>query len=230
MLQGTITNLFGEMVVVVAPYGLLSAPIPIPTATPMGFLSLVASSSHVSLDALRKLACRGVLSVASSRLASRPARPAANIPRTDRPSLESIRPTGARLPRGVKEDHAISHVHLHLFRQTALLDEGLRYPNATRVADRYKARFHATICPTVAAPTGLCRCLHAQVGAATGGGASATTCMSHAWRPRRKEHTHAGDKCSIVYPCAPSPHRTSSVPLPHSRFPTPGAEVESSPS
>ena len=90
MLQGTITNLFGEMVVVVAPYGLLSAPIPIPTATPMGFLSLVASSSHVSLDALRKLACRGVLSVASSRLASRPARPAANIPRTDRPDRRSF--------------------------------------------------------------------------------------------------------------------------------------------
>jgi len=62
---------------------------------------------------------------------------------------ESSRPSGARLPRGVDEDHSIPHVHLHLFRESALLDEGLRDPNATRVADRYKGCFHAMIVDTL---------------------------------------------------------------------------------
>jgi leucyl-tRNA synthetase len=42
----------------------------------------------------------------------------------------------------VDEDHAILHVHFHLFRQAALFDKGLRYPNAAGVANGDQGRFH----------------------------------------------------------------------------------------
>jgi hypothetical protein len=44
----------------------------------------------------------------------------------------------------VDENHAIVDVHFHLLRQTALLDERLRNPNAARIANGDQCRFHAS--------------------------------------------------------------------------------------
>lgn len=57
--------------------------------------------------------------------------------------LKSLRPTRARPKRGVNKNRAILHIHFHLLRKPALLDERLGNTNPARVADGNQCRLHS---------------------------------------------------------------------------------------